>query len=46
VSPGPFSETVETADPLKLMRPFGIAKKAAMHYVASAYPERAANLPK
>ncbi|MFK4222945.1 hypothetical protein [Streptomyces sp. NPDC019890] len=40
-----LNEAFETADPLKLMRLFGISEKAAMHYVAAAYPERTAKLP-
>lgn len=33
-------EAAEGADPLRLMRLFGITEKTAMHYVGSAHPER------
>ncbi|MEW5627223.1 hypothetical protein AB1388_11710 [Streptomyces hydrogenans] len=35
-----------TGDPLKLMRLFGITAQTAMRYVAAAYPERTARLPR
>ncbi|MGI5398710.1 hypothetical protein ACQEVG_04475 [Streptomyces sp. CA-135486] len=41
-----LNEAFETADPLKLMRVFGITEKTAMHYIAAAYPERTAKLPR
>ncbi|WP_327310048.1 hypothetical protein OG730_43555 (plasmid) [Streptomyces sp. NBC_01298] len=41
-----LNEAAETADPLRLMRLFGITEKAAMHYVTTAHPERTAKLPK
>jgi hypothetical protein len=41
-----LNEASESADPLKLMRLFGITEKTALHYVATAHPERAAKLPR
>nr|WP_244204239.1 hypothetical protein [Streptomyces africanus] len=40
-----LNEAFETADPLKLMRLFGITEQTAMRYVAAAHPERTAELP-
>jgi integrase len=39
-----LNEAFETADPLKLMRLFGITEGTAMHYVTAAHPERTARL--
>ncbi|CAM5521506.1 MULTISPECIES: hypothetical protein [Streptomyces] len=39
-----LDEALQSADPLKLMRLFGIGEKTAMHYVAVAHPERTAKL--
>lgn len=41
-----LNEAAETADPLRLMRLFGITEKTAMHYVTVAHPERTAKLPR
>ncbi|MGQ4486019.1 hypothetical protein ACN6LM_002374 [Streptomyces sp. SAS_281] len=41
-----LNEAAETADPLRLMRLFGITEKTAMHYVGTAHPERTAKLPR
>ncbi|MEU7307466.1 hypothetical protein ABZ649_05370 [Streptomyces albidoflavus] len=41
-----LNEAVETADPLRLMRLFGIKEATAMHYVTVAHPERTARLPR
>ncbi|MGW0573544.1 hypothetical protein [Streptomyces tauricus] len=41
-----LNEAAETADPLRLMRLFGITEKTAMHYVTAAHPERTAKLPR
>ncbi|KAB2588675.1 hypothetical protein F5983_30895 [Streptomyces arboris] len=41
-----LTEAAETADPLRLMRLFGITEKTAMHYVTTAHPERTAKLPR
>jgi hypothetical protein len=41
-----LNEAFESADPLKLMRLFGITEKTAMHYVAAAHPERTAKPPR
>ncbi|MEU0352744.1 hypothetical protein ABZ302_38935 [Streptomyces sp. NPDC006237] len=41
-----LNEALETGDPLKLMRLFGITEKTAMHYVTTAHPERTAKLPR
>ena len=40
-----LDEASDTADPLHLMRLFGIAEQTAMRYVAAAHPERTAKLP-
>lgn len=39
-------EARASADPLHLMRPFGISASTAMRYVGTAYPERTAKLPR
>ncbi|MFD3750190.1 hypothetical protein ACFWVT_07950 [Streptomyces cyaneofuscatus] len=41
-----LNEAVESADPLRLMRLFGIKEATAMHYVTVAHPERTARLPR
>ncbi|MEY9988005.1 hypothetical protein ABIE67_000037 [Streptomyces sp. V4I8] len=41
-----LNEAFENADPLKLMRLFGITEQTAMRYVAAAHPERTAKLPR
>ncbi len=41
-----LNEAVETADPLRLMRLFGIKEATAMHYFTVAHPERMAGLPR
>lgn len=41
-----LNEALETADPLKLMRLFGITEQTAMRYVRAAHPERTAKLPR
>ncbi|MER7468752.1 hypothetical protein [Streptomyces sp. NPDC097981] len=41
-----LNEAAETADPLRLMRLFGIKEKTAMHYVTVAHPERTTKLPR
>ncbi|CAM5606012.1 hypothetical protein SROCM77S_00514 [Streptomyces rochei] len=41
-----LDEAFTTGDPLKLMRLFGITEQTAMGYVAAAYPERTARLPR
>ncbi|MFE2145877.1 hypothetical protein ACFXA3_29810 [Streptomyces sp. NPDC059456] len=41
-----LNEAAETADPLRLMRLFGITERTAMHYVGTAHPERTAKLPR
>ncbi|MFD7881902.1 hypothetical protein ACFV3N_05640 [Streptomyces bauhiniae] len=41
-----LNEAFESADPLKLMRLFGITEKTAMRYVGAAHPERTAKLPR
>nr|WP_138968746.1 hypothetical protein [Streptomyces sp. YIM 121038] len=41
-----LNEALETADPLKLMRLFGITERTAMRYVKAAHPERTAKLPR
>ncbi|MGW9460911.1 NUDIX domain-containing protein [Streptomyces globisporus] len=46
VAPTPMDDAVATGDPLKLMRLFGITAQTAMRYVAAAYPERTARLPR
>lgn len=35
-----LDEARHTADPVHLMRVFGIAAKTAVHYVYAAHPER------
>ncbi|MFJ2676437.1 hypothetical protein [Streptomyces sp. NPDC087525] len=35
-----LDEARETADPVRLMRLFGITSHTAIHYVRTAYPER------
>ena len=40
-----LNEAIEAADPLRMMRLFGIAASTAMRYVATAHPERTAGLP-
>lgn len=37
---GFLDEARETADPIRLMRLFGITSHTAIHYVRTAYPER------
>lgn len=45
--PGPLlDEARESADPLRLMRLFGITDGTAMRYVSAAHPERTPNLPR
>ncbi|WP_319330582.1 MULTISPECIES: hypothetical protein [unclassified Streptomyces] len=41
-----LNEPAESADPLKLMRLFGIIEQTATRYVTAAHPERTAELPK
>ncbi|MFF7987608.1 hypothetical protein ACFZDK_52635 [Streptomyces sp. NPDC007901] len=41
-----LNEAFECADPLKLMRLFGITEQTAMRYVTAAHPERTAKLPR
>ncbi|MFE7036082.1 hypothetical protein ACFU9Y_37855 [Streptomyces sp. NPDC057621] len=41
-----LDEAAQNADPLRLMRLFGITEKTAMHYVTAAHPERTAKLPR
>ncbi|GGZ96960.1 hypothetical protein GCM10010371_66110 [Streptomyces subrutilus] len=41
-----FAGSSGTGDPLKLMRLFGITAQTAMRYLAAAYPERTARLPR
>ncbi|MFE2268542.1 hypothetical protein ACFXB4_04830 [Streptomyces lavendulae] len=41
-----LNEAAQSADPLRLMRLFGITEKTAMHYVSAAHPERTAKLPR
>ncbi|PIM66855.1 hypothetical protein CTU88_40495 [Streptomyces sp. JV178] len=41
-----LNEALECADPLKLMRLFGITEQTAMRYVTAAHPERTAKLPR
>ncbi|MEV6057635.1 hypothetical protein [Streptomyces sp. NPDC052107] len=41
-----LNEAAESADPLRLMRLFGITEQAAMRYVTAARPERTAKLPR
>jgi hypothetical protein len=39
-----LNEAFESADPLKLMRLFGVTEQTAMRYVTAAYPERTSEL--
>ena len=39
-------EAFETADPLRLMRLFGITERTAMRYVTASHPHRTAKLPR
>ncbi|EPH46913.1 hypothetical protein ABT390_33775 [Streptomyces aurantiacus] len=39
-----LNEAAETADPLRLMRLFGITEQTAMRYVTAAHPERTAKM--
>jgi hypothetical protein len=41
-----LNEAFESADPLKLMRLFGITESTAMRYIGAAHPERTAKLPR
>lgn len=41
-----LDEAHHTADPIHLMRVFGIGSKAAMTYIQAAHPERRATLPR
>ncbi|EDY53104.1 conserved hypothetical protein [Streptomyces clavuligerus] len=41
-----LNEAFESADPLRLMRLFGITEGTAMRYVSTAHPERTARLPR
>ncbi|MDT7839595.1 hypothetical protein [Streptomyces justiciae] len=41
-----LDEALASADPLKLIRLFGITEDTAMRYVTAAHPERTAQLPK
>ncbi|WP_457470094.1 hypothetical protein [Streptomyces sp. TE4109] len=41
-----LNESAENADPLRLMRLFGITEQTAMRYVGAAHPERTAKLPR
>ncbi|MFE2146883.1 hypothetical protein ACFXA3_35040 [Streptomyces sp. NPDC059456] len=41
-----LNEAVESADPLRLMSLFGITGQTAMRHVATAHPERTAELPR
>lgn len=41
-----LNEAAETADPLRLMRLFGITEQTAMRYVGAAHPERTSKLPR
>lgn len=38
-------EAAFTADPLHLMRLFGISSSTAMHYITATHPERTAKAP-
>ncbi|MER5928099.1 hypothetical protein [Streptomyces mirabilis] len=40
------NEAADSADPLRLMRLFGITEQTAMRYVTAAHPERTAKLPR
>ncbi|MFH8404780.1 hypothetical protein ACH4FX_08375 [Streptomyces sp. NPDC018019] len=41
-----LNEAAESADPLRLMRLFGMIEQTAMRYVATAHPERTSKLPR
>ena len=41
-----LNEALETTDPLRLMRLFGISDQTAMRYVGAAHPERTSKLPR
>jgi hypothetical protein len=41
-----LDEARHTADPVHLMRVFGLTAKPAMHYVQAAHPERRSTLPR
>ncbi|MFF0837747.1 hypothetical protein ACWDU8_07425 [Streptomyces sp. NPDC003388] len=41
-----LDEAFATGDPFKLMRLFGITAQTAMRYIAAAYLERTARLPR
>ncbi|MGW0537416.1 hypothetical protein [Streptomyces sp. NPDC003032] len=41
-----LNEAAESADPLTLMRLFGITEQTAMRYVTAAHSERTAKLPR
>ncbi|WP_333739676.1 hypothetical protein [Streptomyces sp. IBSBF 2806] len=41
-----LNEASDNADPLRLMRLFGITEQTAMRYLTAAHPERTARLPK
>jgi hypothetical protein len=41
-----LDEAFESADPLKLMRLFGITERTAMRYVGVAHPEKTSQLPR
>ncbi|WP_307679595.1 hypothetical protein [Streptomyces sp. V4I2] len=41
-----LNEAAESADPLRLMRLFGITEQTAMRYVGAAHPERTSKLPR
>jgi hypothetical protein len=43
---GKLDEARQTADPVRLMRLFGISDTTAMKYVFTAHPERQAVLPR
>jgi hypothetical protein len=41
-----LNEALETTDPLRLMRLFGISDQTATRYVGAAHPERTSKLPR
>ncbi|MEV5011745.1 hypothetical protein ACFY2M_39995 [Streptomyces sp. NPDC001276] len=41
-----LDEAFASADPLRLMRLFGVTERTAMRYVGTAHPERSAKLPR
>jgi hypothetical protein len=43
---GKYDEARHTADPVHLMRVFGISVRTAMDYVYAAHPERRSTLPR